>query len=1432
MTLIHPLKRKSCLCILSVFSFMVVASSWATSSLKNHFPGKERDSLTLNTKKNVVTTTPVAQFRTFPSLDKQLLENKSFTLKTVQKQAEFNSDFLAANFPKNPAVDKLIAQAKAAFDQIKELQNFAEVISGKELLELPVGLSKKDKTSGNKVELAITEVKFLPKYAEFKAWARLKIPVKKDNETSQDRELYFGAEGIKLSKEGALIGDMKLVLLGEQAIPINGDNWLLNLKGDINLKNGAFQDKSYIEFDCSGLKAIGLEGDLRISRNILLPLDKSGNYICGNTNIDNKENSLDAKCYVSTDFTIKADGWNDLLATVSLPRFEVVGLKGWSFYMKKAVIDLSDSRNADNINFPEEYKNIFSEEDQSLWRGIYAKQVEVALPRGIKRIQKGKERVSFGAKDLVIDSYGVSGSFYGRNVLNVGEGAAGQWGFSIDTVGITLAVNKLKSGGIKGGISVPIIKKPMDYEGWIAPREYGLKVKLKEQVESPAFLGSMTLEKNSSVSVKVKEDKVYPYANLTGELSLLGKIGQKEGDAPVAPDDLSNSEVKGKAFNIKGITFQELELQTEPGQAFIQVKKFGYEGEMNLMAFPATIKNLNFITPTKDQAGLSFDLTINLDKEGSYASTNLQVLGKLPSDTPVHTWKFHKIKVGDIDVKYEKSGCKLAGKLKIMEDDPTYGDGFSGELEATFEKLKFKANAKAMFGAKDFRYWFVDIWADRNKDASRKKLNIDAFVGGLSNRMKKVSGNENGWTPSSAVYVPDDKTGLNLRAGVQISAKNKDAFSGKAFLEMQFNVTGGLSRIGFTGEGTMMSKDKSSNPISKTVLTKFEKKINGFVEKNQKKIAKLLAAGDYLGLSKEAIPQRDIASQGKVGVFIGIQRDLDRDTFDGTFELYLNTKGVRGGGENNLAGMVKLHTSPSDWYIYVGTPQQRISLVFEVGSESFEIGGYFMTGTKLPSQLPPHPRVTQILGDDILDKNRKSNQLKAAKGFAFGLNFAYRRSFEFAIFYAFLEVGAGFDVMHAYYPNAQCKGRNGPLGNDGWYSTGQVYAYLYGEFGVEVDLAFIKGKYKIAEAGIAALLRGQFPNPAYFEGYVGMYYSILGGLVSGNMRMKVEFGEECELVGVGDAVGVPIISDVSPADKANKIDVFTAPQAIFNYQANKEFVVETPEGRRTFRLQLKEFKLSSQGKNIEGNLEWNDSNDGVTFNPIASLPSQKRIDLIVEVSFEEKINGSFVVMTEDGKLVTEKREISFTTYKAPDHIQWSNVAYLYPIPKHKNFHPEEYKTGYVKLVQTQDYLFDIRKYKVVAEFQSATNTLKRTEVAYSSKDAMLSFDIASLDLNADYKLNLLVFPAGKDIPSEVVLASEEVNYGKGDTNWYDPASDTTEKNNTQGTTKIITKKAGSTKVNNAAPKLILDYAFHTSQFAKFKDKVQAFNYTGYLTIVP
>jgi len=1393
-----------------------------TSTLDNH-----------KTSKSILPQSQVdveKSYRSFPSLDLNIVENNNFNVSFVNLEPEFTAEYIAANFDRNPKVDEVVSKAKEALKAVKKLGNFVDIITGKELLELPVGLKKTDSTSGNTVELAITQVQFKPEFAEFSAWAKMIVPVKGPN-GEPNRELYFGAEGIKMSHDGALLNDMKLVLLGDQPITLNGDSWLLTLKGGINLKTGVFSDQSFVEFDCSGLKAINIEADLRISRNILIPITSGGNYKCGDKNVNKYfRNTEEVKneCYVGASFSVKANGWNDLLVEVELPQFEVRGLKGWGFNIKRAVLDLSDSRNALGIQFPKDYSEVLTRGQRNLWRGFYAKELSIMLPKGLEQKETSNKRVQYGAQHLILDSQGVSGTFFAENVLKVGEGSAGQWGFSIADISISLSRNSLTGGSIGGDIAVPIFEKPMEYSGYIQPASYGLEVGLQSTYKTAVFLGEMKLNRNSTVAIDVKDGHAYPSANLSGELSIIGKINQKENEEALSTSLVENS---GKGFNFPGITFEELKLETEPGKKNISAKSFGFEGEMKLMNFPASVEKLELITPS-NQVGLSFDLKINLDREGSHATTSMKILGKLEEEMSIQKWKFERIKVDGIEIDYEKSGISLKGGLEIMEDHSWYGDGFRGKVTATIKNIDVQVDGKAIFGNKEFRYWNVDVWTE-NKGKSNNKFLINSMVGGISYRMKKIRGNENGFSTSSAVYRPNKDYGLNIRAGVGISTQNENTFNGRAFLELTFNKHGGLNRVGFIGEGAFMSSNSTtgSSGLDFGALNKTLEKVNDFIENNKSKIEKLAKKGEFLKLAKESIPIHDVAASGKVGTYLSIEKDFVNNSFDGEFALYMDLEGIKGGGEHNLAGYAKMHTGTEDWYIYIGTPQKRLELLFQAGAQ-LRVGGYFMTGTQLPSQLDPHPMVVKILGEDMLNGNRQENQLQAGKGFAFGLNFGYGYGFDYLIFYASVELGAGFDVMHGYYPDAKCVGRPGLLGNNGWYSMGQVYAYLYGEFGVQVDLSFIKGKFPIAEAGVAAMLRGQFPNPAYFQGYVGMHYKILGGLVEGRMRLKVEVGEECELENINKTIGVPMISDVTPKNKSDDISVFAAPQAVFNYAADTDFSVELEKNTKIFKLRLRNFTVSCEGKNLKGILEWNDTKDAVTFKPDETLPSEKKINVLVEVSFDEKINGSYHGMTENGRLIVEKKEISFITDRAPDYIPKENIAYMYPVIEQQNFYPEEYPKGYLKMKTPQHYLFD-SNYEMRAEFVSpVTNKVSRTNLSYDRSKATVFFEVPkNMSLDSYYLLNLMIFPPGANISSEITVQNTEFlsDETSGDTNWFDPTSGDQDNRQVTGSAVVSNKKAANVISSNGAPKSILAYQFKTSNHSSFKEKVKKLSITENLT---
>ena len=187
--------------------------------------------------------------------------------------------------------------------------------------------------------------------------------------------------------------------------------------------------------------------------------------------------------------------------------------------------------------------------------------------------------------------------------------------------------------------------------------------------------------------------------------------------------------------------------------------------------------------------------------------------------------------------------------------------------------------------------------------------------------------------------------------------------------------------------------------------------------------------------------------------------------------------------------------------------------------------------------------------------------------------------------------------MLKQYKDAHCEGSSEPIGINGWYGNAQAYVFLQGELGVKVNLKFLKFRFPIIQGAAATLLQAKLPNPAWFAGYLGVKFNILGGMMKGNMRFKLEIGNECKIVsgnGKEAVVGMAVISDVTPKDTANA-DVFTAPQVAFNFAMDKDIPIQDAEGDKTFRVQLDQFDLVSNGKTIPGSIKWNANKDVATF---------------------------------------------------------------------------------------------------------------------------------------------------------------------------------------------------------------------------------------------
>ncbi|TDL99680.1 MAG: hypothetical protein C4K58_00005, partial [Flavobacteriaceae bacterium] len=326
----------------------------------------------------------------------------------------------------DPNVDKEIGRAMGAFDALEKSGNFTNTINPNELTQFPVGIRQTE--SNVEYGIVITKAVFTPQYALINAYARVVTP--QAGTDSGKKTLYFGAEGIKLSYEGKIVGDAKLSLIGDVNMIFNKNQWMLTLEGGlIDTNNGqSTNDKTYLVMDCNGVKELSLKGNVQISRELLVPIDANGNV--GPNEIQSPtDKTRTIPNRVRGDFAIKSSNWNDLLVKVNLTDFAITSQvessdKGFfSFFVNEAILDLSDLRTDSGVVFPQKYEQEgYLISGVESWRGIFVQSLMVGLPEEFKKSDQPNKRITLEAQNLLIDSYGVSGSFSAMNLFPLEQG--------------------------------------------------------------------------------------------------------------------------------------------------------------------------------------------------------------------------------------------------------------------------------------------------------------------------------------------------------------------------------------------------------------------------------------------------------------------------------------------------------------------------------------------------------------------------------------------------------------------------------------------------------------------------------------------------------------------------------------------------------------------------------------------------------------------------------------------------------------------------------------------------------------------------------------------------------------------------------------------------------------------------------------------------
>lgn len=705
---------------------------------------------------------------------------------------------------------------------------------------------------------------------------------------------------------------------------------------------------------------------------------------------------------------------------------------------------------------------------------------------------------------------------------------------------------------------------------------------------------------------------------------------------------------------------------------------------------------------------------------------------------------------------------------------------------------------------------------------------------------------------SGVRYVPNKEVGIGIKASIAFGSVKREVFNGDLTFEIVFNSGGGMRYLGLTGNANFLTPP---GPEAKPAVSALVDMGYDFNNKNFSAYLRL-SLWAAKGVIRGAYPN-GVAGEGNIyaseedwWIYMGTPQNPFKISIDLSALANVGSEEEREnepdppppppgafsdedlaaiGGGGAASGAVDAGEGFQD-----PMTQDRPPLG-SIGDVGVLLRAYLDAGSVLPDFPPPPDRVQDILGEgdyQIIDPN---NPVFAnASGLLFGAGFDISMpDLKFLIFYAEFYAGMGFDMMISNLgQTARCANieTDGPIGLNGWYATGQLYAYLEGAVGIDIKLGSFNAKAEIFRVAAAVLLQGQMVNPVWMRGKMAGEYSVLNGLASGRCEFEFEAGTKCEVIDEG-AQNIQVMQSITPDTFSTEVDVFVNPQITFNIPEGRALTFNDEEEDETFLLkaELIEFalinktKLETEGvlERVPGTTAWNNDRTVVVFKPDDILAGNSEYIFGGESVLLKEENGQWLPVEGFGETQdTQRISTLFTTGPAPDIIVESNVTYAYPINKQTNFLIDESGQGYVQLDQGQDYLFtnlDRTEWNQVARFVQNGTVKGENPVNYNTSTNRVSFSLTSgglVDREQISYLQLVNVPVNppEAIDANVDSISRDITASlmPEDASFADNA------------TNIVVREyvANGTLVQQEE-KEIYRLAFRTSRYGTFTEKIAA-----------
>lgn len=930
----------------------------------------------------------------------------------------------------------------------------ADVSNYAKPVKMPLGLNFTE----NENQIAITEMRFTTEKPEFNFVAAVSVPQNWDTSVNGDtigfvaKEVRFTPSSITGFKRAELIEDIAFKNTNEKI-----DFTFLKPKTKSNSESGGRGENvtsipttgCYLEWGESGFSNFGVQVACEFTREWLLPSDGDPNK--------------KAKAILGAE---SVSDWNDLILTGSLTDAEIVGTNGMSIAANNMILDLSDTRNAANIQFPSVYEGDKSERFQ----GFYAKALKIVMP---KTIMAGRNPLRIDVNDMIINDMGITlyASVEKEGDSGFGKVSIADLSANVNNANVKIKSSSLTEAGIGGTIKLPISSSAkFDYQANFhiaqanSQEENHLAIAItppKEAIKADLFGANLKLDKTTSLNAYVSKEQQKFDLTINGSLSLVKEVevGKIDFSLPALKvQDMKLKYERKKSGNTKKFTFNQGEWSFASPQKSIA----GFSFSMQNVGF----KNLSEVKEDDElfRGKITVGGKINLANTVG-GSTSLGITGAIKDNFKP---SYVGASIDKVNVEADLSVVNIKGELEFFNGDAIYGDGFHGAFGVKFTPLDLGAKADIYFGKKKigannpFRYWAVEADADVNVPfmggLSFRRFGGGAYYNMQFNDAQTLAEDEHRFTP----YKAEEGSTLGFIAKTTIATTAEEStFNADATLQAVINTSDGLQKIVFTG--------------------------------------KLWAGG---GLS--AASRAEAYGKGTVDA----EYDFTDNVFDLTADAEMKVSIIEAYANLHL----NVDANNGLWFLHIGNHYSEDNLCEIKVKNVGEAYGYFMTGNT--NVAPPRRGFTDKFRERYRTAMNKyptnrtistAPEVKTGAGFALGMGYGFNKHIEGEVetWWCFPDfdyegnIGAGAELNLAFLNNGQCPGWNG------WRAYGSV-----GVFG-RADVTVLHVGFGVRGA---AWVIGEFPNPTYAAGNITGEVKAFGKWWG--IDVDFEYGKKCTGSGV------------------------------------------------------------------------------------------------------------------------------------------------------------------------------------------------------------------------------------------------------------------------------------------------------------------------------